>query len=206
MLWPLRPVQSARHSIEPADGRAVVTIEHAPLPGVTPEMLGWWYGHVPGTMRYAGAVWPRYLVWHPLDHISYRVERPGPAGTGSVRAGTRLAITEALGRDPRMLLDIRVAVEEVSAERAVVAKRVAGTAVVRLENEFHKGPDGARYTTRLSIGDTTVLGRLLLNRVARTRAFPPRKILPWIRHHVEEVGNLEHFLPDLFRKRADHEQ
>jgi hypothetical protein len=25
---------------------------------------------------------------------------------------------------------------------------------------------------------------------------------PWVRHHVEEIGNLPHFLPDLFRDEA----
>lgn len=62
VLWPLRPVQSARTRVGELDGRTVVTIEHAPLPGVTAEMLTWWYGHVPGTMEYAGATYPRYAA------------------------------------------------------------------------------------------------------------------------------------------------
>jgi hypothetical protein len=54
-------------------------------------------------------------------------------------------------------------------------------------------------------GDNSPLGRLLLNRVAHRRAFPPTRIRPWTRHHIEEIGNLENFLPDLFRDRADQE-
>jgi hypothetical protein len=73
---------------------------------------------------------------------------------------------------------------------------------VRLENEFTDSPDGATYLSRLTLGDHTTLGRLLLNQVARGRAFPPRRIQPWVRHHVEEIGNLPHFLPDLFRDEA----
>jgi hypothetical protein len=80
-----------------------------------------------------------------------------------------------------------------------------GTALVRLENEFQTGPGGARYVSRMTIGDATRLGRLILNRIARRRAFPPRKIEPWVRHHIEEIGNLEHFLADLFRERAESE-
>jgi hypothetical protein len=182
------------------NGQVVVTVEHAPLPGVTTEMLRWWYRHVPARMTYAGGTWPRYLVWHPLDHIGYQVLRP--AGRGGVGPGAGLHITEALGRDLGNLLDIHVRVEELGDSRAVIAKRVLGTTLVLLENEFTDSPDGATYRSRLTLGDRTPLGRLLLNQVARRRAFPPRRIQPWVRHHVEEIGNLPHFLPDLFRERA----
>jgi hypothetical protein len=54
----------------------------------------------------------------------------------------------------------------------------------------------------MTLGDNTLPGRLLLNRVARTKALPPPKLERWIRHHIEEIGNLEHFLPTLFDARA----
>jgi hypothetical protein len=61
-----------------------------------------------------------------------------------------------------------------------------------------------RDRTTLTIGDTTLLARAFLNRVARRRAFPETRIDPWIRHHIEEIGNLEHFLPDLYADQAHH--
>lgn len=201
VLWPLRPVESAEVSTSSDGGRTVVTIRHAPLDQVTPEMLAWWYGHVPGTMRYAGATWPRYLVWHPLDHISYELKSPGQV----VGPGARLHIKEALGRDPSNLVDLQVTVETVDQQFAIISKRVLGTSVVRLENEFESYHGGSNYTTRLTLGDTTLLGGLFLNSVAHTLAFPAPKLAAWIRHHIEEIGNLENFLPDLVRHRADHE-
>jgi hypothetical protein len=54
----------------------------------------------------------------------------------------------------------------------------------------------------MTLGDTTRAGRLVLNRVAHRRAMPPRKLEKWIRHHIEEIGNLENFLPELFRRRS----
>ena len=183
------------------DSRTVVTIAHAPLEQVTPEMLAWWYCHIPGTMQYAGETRPRYLVWHPLDHISYQLTSPGDV----VGAGSRLHITEALGRDPGNLVDIHVTVETIDSREAILTKRVLGTSIVRLENEFRPTSAGCRYTTHLTLGDTTPLARLALNWIAHSRAFPPPKLSAWIRHHVEEIGNLENFLPDLFRYRADHE-
>jgi hypothetical protein len=203
ILWPLRPPGSARVWSSHDGGRAVIGIEHAPLRSVTAEMLTWWYGHVPGLMPYAGRTYPRYLVWHPLDHISYQLVRPDPRGR--VGPGALVHVTEALGRDPGHVIDIRVAVQELGDGRAVVGKQIAGTTVVRIENEFQTGPAGATYVSRLTIGDRTALGRLLLNRVAHRAAFPPQRIEPWIRHHIEEIGNLENFLPDLFASRAEHE-
>lgn len=81
-----------------------------------------------------------------------------------------------------------------------------GSSVVRLENEFATGPAGASYTTRMTLGDITPLGRLFLNQVARRRAFPPQRIEPWVRHHIEEIGNLEHFLPALFGEQAGRDR
>ena len=191
MLWPLRPTASAAVSMSPR----TVTIRHALLEGVTPEMLAWWYGHVPGTMEYAGGVYRRYLVWHPRDHISYEV-----LGTAdnTVRSGTRLHIVEAPQRDVGRLIDIRVTVGEISEAGAVIESRALGSNVVRLENVFEIASRGVRYVSRMKLGDETLAGRLLLNRVATQRAFPPGKLRAWVRHHVEEIGNLPNFLPDLF--------
>ncbi|RDH76064.1 hypothetical protein DVS77_23615 [Mycolicibacterium moriokaense] len=206
MLWPLRPTESARISRSDSDGRRVIAIEHAALAGVTPEMLAWWYGHVPGTMEYAGDTYPRYLVWHPLDHISYDVEGDGSAHAGApVAQGTALHIVEAFQRDVDMTLDIHVEVERIDGHSAVIAKRILGSYLIRLENEFVASPSGARYTTRMTMGDATLAGKLVLNRVARTRALPPPKLERWIRHHIEEIGNLENFLPSLFEARAEVE-
>jgi hypothetical protein len=52
----------------------------------------------------------------------------------------------------------------------------------------------------MSLGDDTALGRRLLARVARTRALPPNELRSWISHHTDEIGNLENFLPDLYRQ------
>ena len=203
LLWQLRPLESARSSVVQHGGRAVITIRHAPLRGVTPEMLSWWYRHVAGQMPYAGSTYPRYLVWHPLDHIDYVVTANGTSG--GVGTGTRLHITEALQRNLKNLLDIHVSVVEMHDGCAVIAKTVMRTSIIRLANEFTASPAGASYVTTMTLGDDTVLGHVALNQVAGRKAFPPRRIHPWMRHHVEEIGNLENFLPDLFRARSPHE-
>lgn len=205
MLWPLRKPSSATVIRTRDRHRTSVQIDHEPLCGVTARMLRWWYGNVPGTMTYAGKEYPRYRVWHPLDHISYDVV--GGSGTDPhahdpVHAGSTLRIREALHRNPDQIIDIRVTVEDLAAHRAVIVKRVLGTTIVRLENDFHDAPAGATYRTTLTVGDGTLLARAFLNRVAHRRAFPEARIEPWIAHHIEEIGNLEHFLPSLYAEQA----
>ncbi|MEO3927845.1 hypothetical protein ABGB07_28840 [Micromonosporaceae bacterium B7E4] len=146
----------------------MINIRHAPLGGVTPEMLGRWYRHVPGDMAYAGTTYPRYLVWHPLDHIDYVLTAPGR--TGGVSPGARLYITEALQRSMENLLDIRVTVEEVNEGSAVVVKKVLGTSIVRLVNGFTPSPADAVAVSTMTIGDVVrrhrerVVGTVALRR------------------------------------------
>jgi hypothetical protein len=204
--WPLRDVSSATVTRTRDRQRTTVRIEHEPLREVTARMLRWWYGNVPGTMIYAGKEYPRYQVWHPLDHISYEVVGGRAADPGAhdpVHPGSNQRIREALQRKPDQLIDIRVSVEELAAHRAVIVKRVLGTTIVRLENDFSDGPHGADYHTTLTVGDDTPLARAFINRVAHRRAFPEARIGPWVAHHVEEIGNLEHFLPQLYAEQAD---
>jgi hypothetical protein len=197
VLWPLRSVDSAGITDEiMRDGQRVITIRHVDLDGVTPEMLAWWYRHVVGDMFYAGSIWPRYLVWHPLDHISYQVL--DPLASGGVTLGARIHIREAFQRDPHNVLDIVVEVESFAPDTAVIHKQIAGARVMRLINEFHPTPRGSRYITRMEIGASGLPGSMGLNAVIRRRILPGAKARAWARHHVEEIGNLQNFLPQLW--------
>ena len=197
VLWPLRPIESADVRDELVGrGRRIITVRHAELVGVTPEMLVWWYGHISGDMPYAGSIWPRYLVWHPLDHISYQVLRSGP--NGSIGPGSRIHLREAFQRDRRNLLDIVVEVEGFSADAAVIHKEVGGTRIMRLHNEFRAVPRGTAYVTRMEIGAGGLAGALGLNAIVRRRILGGAKARAWAQHHVEEIGNLPHFLPGLW--------
>ena len=114
-------------------------------------------------------------------------------------------VVATLGRDLDSVLDIHVVVERIDDSTAVISRRVFGSSIVRLENEFESTGAATNYVTRMTLGDDTLPGRLLLNHVAHTRALPPHKLTRWIRHHIEEIGNLENFLPALFGARADLE-
>src|SRR5687768_14360913 len=159
MLWPLRPPSSAEVTDEVlGTGQRRITIRHAHLHGVTPEMLSWWYGgNIVGTMHYAGQEWPRYLVWHPLDHISYEIV--DARSDGAVGPGSRIRVREAFQRDPGNLLEVTVEVERLDERMAIIARRVPGGHVLRLTNEFTPVPQGTAYVSRMEIGSPSLLGR-----------------------------------------------
>jgi hypothetical protein len=189
VLWPLRPIETAEIADDVLnDGRRRITIRHAELAGMTPPMLAWWFGHIVGDMEYAGSIWPRYLVWHPLDHISYDIIET-PVGGHVVVRGSRIRVREAFQRRTDYLLDQTLTVERLDDRAAVIVKRVLGASAVRLTNEFEATSRGTLYVTRMEIGSLTLL---------KAKVIPGEQGLAWARHHVEEIGYLEHFLPALY--------
>ena len=194
LLHPLRTVDDSRVSIQHfAHRRLRMTIDHEPLAGVTPEMLLWWFRHIGGTMPYAGGVHPRYLVWHPLDHLSWRLANPAhPIGEGS-----RFHIREAFGQDPAMLVDSIDRVEKLDRTGIRLALRVAGAQVFHLEHTWSEGRGRTHYVSVFDLGLRSAWGAPV-NAYLRSRVFRPAMDAPWIRHNVEEVGRFEHFLPGLF--------
>jgi hypothetical protein len=203
MLWPLRPADSAIVSITVLpDGRRRIKIRHAELKGVTPEMLAWWFRHIEGEMLYAGRSWPRYLVWHPRDHISYEVVKRG-RGRRNVSRDAQLHVREAFQRDPHNLLDVTVTVERIDSEAAIIGSRVLGASALRLCNCFQQTQTGTRYVSIMTIGSESWLGRCGLNWLLRSRILAGHQADAWIKHHIEEVGNLENFLPALYAAEGD---
>ena len=87
--WPMRTLDSAeiRRTVL-ADGRHELAIRHAVLEGVTPCHAALVVLHtLTHPMPWKGRVVPRYRVWHPIDHISFRLLYPGDreeVGPGAV--------------------------------------------------------------------------------------------------------------------------
>jgi len=194
--WEMRPLSSAETSIRTLDaGRKELTIRHAELEGVTPEMLLWWFQHLEETMEWHGTMQSRYHVWHPIDHIHLSVERLSP--DGSVGPGAKWHIVEALGGNLSFLLDEEPDVVRLDTGGITLQGRVLGQTLLRLEHTFTPTRSGARYETRMRVG----LSAAFLSRVSRAllrRRFSDAKAEAWLKHNIEEVGNLPHFLPQLY--------
>jgi hypothetical protein len=197
VLYPLRPVESAdvQHISFP-NLRRRVTIDHLPLSGVTPAMLLDWFTHLDGTMRYGDQVIGRYLAWHPIDHIRWELARP--ARGGGAAGGARFRIVEKF-RSPEtgqsFPVDVVDRVEKLDRTGIRLVTRVAGAVVFQLEHTWSAGSDGAHYVTVLDVGARSRMF-MPINYVL-TRKFPDVMARAWVRHNIEEVGQLEYLLPQL---------
>ena len=197
LLAPLRELDESRVTIQEfSHHRLRLTIDHEPLRGVTPEMLLWWFRNIGGTMTYAGATHPRYRVWHPLDHIHWELERSAP--DGAVGEGARFRIVEMMGRDERFPIDTVDRVEKLDLTGIRLVLRIAGAQFFQLEHTWSRAEGATHYTSVMDVGGRSALGRPI-DAFLRRRVFVPGMERAWLRHNVEEVGYLEHFLPDLYR-------
>ncbi|ORB68608.1 hypothetical protein [Mycolicibacterium tusciae] len=194
VLYPLRSVETAtvQYSDHP-HGRRRITIDHRPLTGVTPAMLLDWFTHLDGTISYGGVVIDRYLAWHPIDHINWELARR--ARGGGAAEGARFRMVEAFGGRPEYQIDEIARVEKLDQTGIRLVKRIAGIPVFQLEHTWSAGSDGAHYVTVMDLGVRSAL-LAAVNRVVR-RHFPEDKVDAWVRHNIEEVGQLEYLLPRL---------
>jgi hypothetical protein len=194
MLYPLRSVETAtvRFTTAPRHRRRV-TIDHRPLADVTPEMLLSWFTHLGETMTYGGVVIDRYLAWHPIDHIRWELASPAPGGGAA--EGARFRIVEAFGGRPEFKVDVVDRVEKLDETGIRLVQRVAGVPILQLELTWSAGSDGVHYVSVMDVGSR---GRLLapVNRLL-DRRFSDEMLRAWVKHNIEEVGQLEYLLPQL---------
>ena len=209
--WRMKPLSSAQTNMRIlADGRRELTIGHDIIKGVTPAMLHWWFCHIDGEMTYAGQRYPRYLVWHPTDHIYYKDLTLAADGTGST--GTKRQIVEAFQGNPRYLINVIDRVAHLGDDGILLSTEAAGVSipgvgnlllplpagVSTLEHQFTPVANGTRYESRLLLGSPAHFGRWLLNPLLRRFVMDDTMARAWLQHNIEEVGNFEFFLPQLY--------
>lgn len=194
VLHPLRPVDTARVTFTNCGRRRRrITIDHRPLADVTPAMLLDWFTHLGGTISYGGEIVDRYHAWHPIDHIRWELARPARAG--GVAEGARFHMVEAFGARPEFTVDEVARVEKLDETGIRLVLRIAGVPVFQLEHTWSAGADGAHYVTVMDLGvRSAVLSPI--NTVLHRR-FSDEKAQAWVKHNIEEVGQLEHLLPGL---------
>lgn len=209
--WSMKPLASAKTAMNILpDGRRELTISHDVIKGVTPAMLHWWFCHIDAPMLIAGQSYHRYAVWHPVDHIYYKDLSLAADGTG--RAGTRRQIVEAFNGNPRYLINIVDYVAQLDDDGILLVTEQAGvqvggvgnlllplpSGISTLEHHFCAVPQGSRYESRLVLGAPSMLGRWALNPFLRRFVMSDAMAHAWLRHNIEEVGNFEFFLPQVY--------
>lgn len=194
-------MDSARWSLlRLPDGRLRMTIAHAPLRGITPAMLDWWFRNIGGTMDWQGREVSRYHVWHPRDHIRWALHRPAPGG--GVGPGAVFRIVEAFQADPRYRVDVLDRVTALSQAGITLEGRRLGFRVTRLAHRFTALDGATQYDSVLEVGLGAPFPGPALNRLILPGKFPEAMGRAWIAHNIEEVGHFETFLPALHAART----
>jgi len=191
---PLRSPSTARARVQHLPGhRRRITIDHQPLAGLTPAMVHWWFRHIGDPISYAGRSMPGYLAWHPLDHIHWELSRPAPGGGAA--EGARFRIVEAFARQPEFYVDTKDTVEKLDDTGIRLVRRAFGVPVLQLEHTWSACGDRPHYVSVLDIGARSAL-MTPVNRLLGRR-FPDHMVRAWVKHNIEEVGQLEFLLPQL---------
>jgi hypothetical protein len=199
LFWPFKPESSATAGVETLDdGRKKFWIKHDVIKNVTPAMLAWWYAHMEGDIEVQGRRFPRYRVWHPLDHVDARYVRR--SHDGSVGPGAQIALCEFLGRDPHYKLEVVSTIEKLDDTGFIHNWIRSGVVLARMEHVFTKTGDGTRDENCLIIPGTPRLGPIA--GLILPLLFPDDKGRAWIKHNIEETGYLENFLPTLYASEA----
>lgn len=198
--WHPKPLHSARSGVEILpDGRLHCWVDHERLHGVAPRMMAWWFAHLEGPMVHAGRRLPRYRVAHPPGHVQVRYLRRRPDGT--VGAGAVIHLTKMLGGRPERLVDVHTTIVRLDEGGFGHRPRWFGLPAAAMDCTFEAVPGGTRCRSRLTVGLAGGWARPL-NALIRRLAFGIASGHAWVRHHVEEVGQLEVFLPALHAAEA----
>ena len=194
VLYPLRPVESAtvRYTDAPHHRRRV-TIDHRPLSGVTPRCSS--TGSPISATRCPTAARSSTATSPGIPSITSSGNWPAPrrrAGRRRVRASA-WSRRSAADRNTRSM---RSPASRNSTRRASgLLCGSAGVAVFQLEHTWSAGADGAHYVTVMDLGVRSAL-LAPVNRIV-CRRFPDDKVRAWVKHNIEEVGQLEYLLPQL---------
>ncbi|MFX1427667.1 MAG: DAPG hydrolase family protein [Promethearchaeota archaeon] len=164
------PVSSESKTID-------LVVEHI-LPGVTPEMIDWWWDHIDTTER--------YKLWHPKDHKSFEWEIPPKER----HIGAIHRVDENIGELPTTL---RIRWEDPNASPIHIEYDHALLGSVIDDNN---NPTGWALHEYESIEKGTKMRSTF-----RLPAAIPQPFIEALRkHNKEEMGEFVNFLPSLFEE------
>lgn len=193
-----------------ADGRVLVTC-HTALPGVTPDMIDWWFGwHAVETAR--------YRLWHPEAHVasSAKEDRTSLPDARQRYVGNVSYADEYIGHT---LKKLAIAFQPASdfgfpedtfgrttTICAATSDRVLKGHGGYLVHHVVRTADGAQMRSGFWLGEIThefalvnrLAGRLLNTRAMRRLIVPDRMALDLLLHCAQEMNHLARFLPRLY--------
>lgn len=198
--WTMKPLASAETAVDRLpDGRIRFSIRHDIVADVTPAMIVWWLKNMNGDVEIGGRVVPRYRAWHPRDHVAVTYVRKATDGS-NMGPGSVVRIQEHFQRRPDYAIDIVERVTRLDEGGFTHINFRGGIEVARMEYSFRPVDGGTLYENCLIVGVKVPVVRRVFNRVVRPLVLSDAMGRAWLLHNVEEVGNLQFFLPELYER------
>lgn len=211
----MRNIESARvYTGARVDGRLEARIAHAPLRGITSEMLVWWFENFADdanaieadlttrkTARIGSQDVPLYWLWHPVDHYMVRISKPAPGDAKGLSEGARVILKETI----LDTVEMNGLIDGMNRDGVHLTLKRGPFRLGDLRHTFVDTENGLEYRSRLIAGSTIPVFGSIINFIVRRLVFTPVMLQRWLRHNVEEVGNFEYFLPLLYAQREEEE-
>src|SRR5262249_1686346 len=121
-----------------------------------------------------GTTYARYLIWHPVDHIHFRVLQRLPDGCGGPAALFHLV--EDVAAQGRRLIGAAVGLVSLDETGAAVELHVLGNTALRIEGQFLPRTEGVQLISTMTIGFSGWLHRTGLNPWLIEWRFPARLV------------------------------
>ncbi|WP_461424911.1 hypothetical protein [Gymnodinialimonas sp.] len=182
------------------DGRIYTQVEHFVLRDITPEMVAWFYQHLPiSTVELRGEIMPLYHIFHPSEHGQIAVIEPASNGVAGMSVGAKIERKEWFGP-----YDSQGAarIAEFSSEGMLAIPEMIGIKLGEVQHRFRAVPEGTAYHVHTVIGSNLPLVGSVINWFVRNYVFHPAMLEQWQRHQVEEVSGLQFFLADIYSQRG----
>jgi hypothetical protein len=194
--WNMKSIESAKTEfVIDKDGVFKLKIEHESICGVTPQMLFWWFNNLEGEMTYKGQKYPKYLVWHPKDHIHWSLAK---RLHDKESADFHFRIVEAFDRNINFLVDSIELVEKLDETGIRLVRKIGNMEVFTLEHSFIPNGNDTIYKSEMMVGINKKPFGKFFNTLIKPLFFSEKMATAWLKHNIEEVGNFEFFLPELY--------
>lgn len=191
-----RSVREDQYSItENKYGQLIVKVHHDVIPGITPAMLLWWYQYIGQTVEYNGAQCPMYYILLPDEHDGIQVSNKD--AKGRARVGSIYHLKETFHLDGKEYpLVSKVRISKIDTEGVKYVARRFGFKVATVSHKWIFEADGTRIISTFVLGSKMKFKPLrdLINKQAR-KEMPVLALHAWVKHNVEELGNLPNVLP-----------
>ena len=198
---PMKAFSSAQSSLEKLpDGGLRASIMHDTMRGMTIDQLLWWFHNIDQTTTFNGHDFSGpeidcYQLWHPHDHIKVQWKKKIVNGQGHIQPESVIHINETF---QGFVVNESTTITQFDREAFNFEMRPLGMTVGHLLHIYEQTDEGIRYRTEMQIQcRAPIVGRLITQVACRFFA-SEAKLRAWMIHNVEEVGESEKFIPQLY--------